>query len=1779
MAEILDEGTGAVKPPKPQDEPTTPGESFDISGDTLKNERTVGSGGATYTPPPAPEGMTYVDAQGNPIGTPPPTRYGAFQGPVEQEQIVRDAFGKAVNDYAQANEQQPTGDQMANAKILAGQPNQDVGAPPSGADMYGNPNTGGGVMQAAEKGQELTTGEENAASSYVEDVVKSLEGTIKESVTQAGEAISGQGEHVLGGGTGALNPLERAAKIIQAGVLNPIGAMFTPATYAAAEALQNAVLLSPIRGRLETAFRNVGLNPYDASSPNARMELTNQVLMDAYLHGTPEEGNYAAALLVANGYLQFVSGGGLEMTATGVNLAKNLARTVAGVSKAVARSGFATSEASGVAGRLAAFKDDRLANLMNEVAAREAALRTSQEGVVSPASQVISFEEAANNIKSKREAEAKAREWEREAEAKAPGRFEEELAKLVDQADAVIVQNPHDSGNPGADPRKWMQWERENNPNSMYFEGEKRLTSRKLLSDEERRAQGLPSFDEVKALTRQVLTGKSKYKTVSEMLDDLEAQAKRKSLSVVEGGKRSEPASPIIAPSAPQFGRLPEVRSKAAIETNVRSASVEVHPDELVQHVFEPGYSGHAKAIIMADGEVRLLKPGMDHPEALTANPAAVWTEGGGMRELARSGAVRVYFDRTSASVSIPANPSQKVLDALAKLSRAIKREDPNMDVYVDVHDAKGKPIGKSRTENYDAHKGTLIDAVEARLKENKLLSPEAAIVFKNYEGLAATGHKEAGHFDPRTGEIVINTSILKNGKYPYPLRNLVAATAHELTHAFQWLFQARMDADKWLNMDDIERLPTQVQRFVLNLLGVPEEAIADTEFMYKFDKMGLGKQIMYAVKKFMDSEEGAAFGKENLRPSDYLDAYANAAQEMRLLIEPDVIQELADILRATQKSQKQTLHDFFFGPDSERGKSFGPDAKVDMAKQSLQESANKVKSGGRITAEEMDAMRTGTETAPSANMPPPIRGSNKDANRSPLGGLAAKVFEKYQGAGGDNGLVKTIQQASGGRFRGIKDFGDAVKRLDYQQLKGMPEQLVADFLTGYMEKGFKSQGFTDDSILSIAHAVAKQMIEGKDVQGKTDEIIQGIRTVGDVEREGQGGQMKFAEGMPTAKTPVGQRSDAFKNFSDEQLLSHLADMKRAAARAKEAYAKAKGLGPSQALDDAAANSKGSGMRLSAVKKEMAARGLKDPDEPSSLPPSTPGLSGGKPEITAPEDGSRGPGGISGVGMDGHPAVGQALGQAISETEKEVAANPIAGGGAGGKRTGGGGASTGGPRQPGGPGPGAPKKTSVLVTVGPKGEVPGDQLKLDLHVEGGLPDHISDIVKGINDFERSLMASSDASFTLNQGWYSMFTHQKEWQKAMIDQFKAMASEKGLEKVNEEINQLPSINLARRTRLALDNSNEFFQSKLIESIKGLGDVVAAGDRAYTAAGNSLRARIFDTFANSWGLMEIESKGITIGPEYDRLMKEANDLADWVNAITGVGTVSDARWNIFKNQQHMFFAAKFLASKVNIMTSPIAYLQQAARGSLPSRLKIGGRDMPMPLYLSPGEASSWRMVAQAWRDTTLYYGGIALTVGALKMMGFDVGTDANQDNFGTVQIGPVVFDLTGGTGRLFSLLWQTSPVFGSGIHVTGSGRVVDLDQGKFGAEDAADLWIRFLTGKLAPLYSQGFQELRGKNFEKQQPTVWDLLPLPISAKVFIETFFDEMWKQHPEIIGASLLNFFGAHSYTRDSQSEPQDFTVGGMNVPFGVLGTPLPRPHLGRGLFQQDSGYEIPLRTR
>lgn len=395
---------------------------------------------------------------------------------------------------------------------------------------------------------------------------------------------------------------------------------------------------------------------------------------------------------------------------------------------------------------------------------------------------------------------------------------------------------------------------------------------------------------------------------------------------------------------------------------------------------------------------------------------------------------------------------------------------------------------------------------------------------------------------------------------------------------------------------------------------------------------------------------------------------------------------------------------------------------------------------------------------------------------------------------------------------------------------------------------------------------------------------------------------------------------------------------------------------------------------------------------------------------------------------------------------------------------------------------GVPSRSELLLLEKVFG--PAFSTALDSLRPYGLKSALSDII----NLPRSLMASSDLSFPLNQGIFGAAADPKSWAESVKTAAKsfadpAFAKEHDLwaRGVTGTDFHKAATGLMQKAGLEITGSaarpEEVFQAsdrimKTLFANNTAGGVLAASERGYVGAGNSLRVNLGEkTLAKLASIYmkpgDDEVKALSRVP-----YAEVKRLTETVNVLTGRSS-----WKVFQQQEGwskalnaFFFAPNFLASRLEAPTllPRSIYSKVASEG-------IGVLANPVALYKSdPVMALQARALG----------GFVAAGVGAIGAMKIakesgllpedvDVEVDPRSSNFGKVKVGPTTIDFWGGYSQIARAVIRTA----TGEAKSQSGNIYSTDATK-------ELWDNFVRSKTAPIPGLAWDVITGTTFNGER-----------------------------------------------------------------------------------------------
>lgn len=359
---------------------------------------------------------------------------------------------------------------------------------------------------------------------------------------------------------------------------------------------------------------------------------------------------------------------------------------------------------------------------------------------------------------------------------------------------------------------------------------------------------------------------------------------------------------------------------------------------------------------------------------------------------------------------------------------------------------------------------------------------------------------------------------------------------------------------------------------------------------------------------------------------------------------------------------------------------------------------------------------------------------------------------------------------------------------------------------------------------------------------------------------------------------------------------------------------------------------------------------------------------------------------------------------------------------------------------------------------------------------------------------KSVKASLDDSVIGRQGMKVLFSHPKIWLKNSIKTFEDIVGTFGgkntIDEVRAEVLSRPNAlnGLYKKEGLAIGTVEEAYPTSLPEKLPVVGRAFKASESAFTGFQYRTRADIFDKY------VEIAEK---TGADIEGIGKLANSL-------TGRGTFGQRGESMATVTNNVFFSPRFLKSNIDLLTA-----HATDSGISPFARK------------------------QAAINTLKVISGISAVLATSDAISpGSVEKDSRSSDFGKIKSGNTRFSVDGGMGSLFVL---GSRLIDGHKKSSTTGKITELNTGKYNSETKLDQVYNFFEGKLSPAASVLKDLLKGRDFEGNKPTVAGeaknlLMPLPI-------TNFQELQKDpdSANILVALLADAFGIGTNTYSKKS--------------------------------------------
>lgn len=357
-------------------------------------------------------------------------------------------------------------------------------------------------------------------------------------------------------------------------------------------------------------------------------------------------------------------------------------------------------------------------------------------------------------------------------------------------------------------------------------------------------------------------------------------------------------------------------------------------------------------------------------------------------------------------------------------------------------------------------------------------------------------------------------------------------------------------------------------------------------------------------------------------------------------------------------------------------------------------------------------------------------------------------------------------------------------------------------------------------------------------------------------------------------------------------------------------------------------------------------------------------------------------------------------------------------------------------------------------TVAEKGARYWKQQDLLADVGRMLPPSSFDHVLDTLNLPRALMTTWDMSFMLRQGFKLGVGHPEEWAKTFAAQIRAFRSKEMANEVETHILFGPLAKARAEAGVefvdrsgALRQREEAYMTRLAEKVPW----VAPSERAYTVAGNKLRADVWDKVVTGW-LPEAERQRSfeTLEDLIKATGKTEDDfkkLAKYVNYATGRGDLGIAK-QIAPLLNAVFFAPKYFLSG-------------------PEGAWLFAKTMA-------SRTAAPELKAMMAKDFAAYLAVNLSVLAALKASGVaDVEIDPRSTQFGKIRIGNTTINFWGPELTLVRYIVQAAQG-----RKTSSGRTTDPIPQQAGEN--------FIRSKLSPWLGEVFTQLAGNDMAGEQVT---------------------------------------------------------------------------------------------
>lgn len=361
---------------------------------------------------------------------------------------------------------------------------------------------------------------------------------------------------------------------------------------------------------------------------------------------------------------------------------------------------------------------------------------------------------------------------------------------------------------------------------------------------------------------------------------------------------------------------------------------------------------------------------------------------------------------------------------------------------------------------------------------------------------------------------------------------------------------------------------------------------------------------------------------------------------------------------------------------------------------------------------------------------------------------------------------------------------------------------------------------------------------------------------------------------------------------------------------------------------------------------------------------------------------------------------------------------------------------------------------------GPKFDLSQDketmQLKADIakiktdYQRGLVQDQIRRMSKGKRIYteasealhsSRNILSAFDVSAVLRQGGFLAFSHPLRAGKILGPMFRALASEKYAQRVEQEILHRPNAPDYARSKLFLPSINEtrltaqeeMIMSRWVQKIPG----VRHSNRAFITFLNLLRADSFDALKASldtWGRKAPDARDLEV-------------IANFINIATGRGKLYKAEV-AGEVLARVFWSPRLVASRFELLAG-------------------------QPLWHGKASGATRALIAWEYAKTL---GGIAVVLGLGALAGGTISGDPKSSDFLKMKFGNARLDPMFGLSQNTVLLFREI----TGKQTNQKGQTFPI-RGKVpvGKPKAGDIFFKYVRSKFSPVLGSMFDLFSGEN----------------------------------------------------------------------------------------------------